>query len=78
MPDATPSTSWLPRIAGAVGAALALVGFLALVLFFPEPADYLFDQGGKAPLLLGLVGVGAMAGAYWGCERLASRLTRRG
>jgi hypothetical protein len=77
MPDGANRGGWLPKLMGGVGATLALVAFLALTLLFPQLADALFDEGGKAPLLLGILGVGSMAVGYWSFEWIASRLARR-
>lgn len=69
--------SWLPRFVGGVGATLALVLFLALTLLFPQVPDALFKEGGKAPVLLGIVGVAFMAGGYWSFEAITAKLVGR-
>lgn len=76
-PSMSSRPSRLPRVLGIFGAVLGLVLYLALILMFPEVPDVLFEEGGKAPLLLGIVGVALMAGGYWSFEALTSQLVGR-
>jgi hypothetical protein len=69
--------SRIPQVIGGFGSAVALVLFLALTLMFPAPLDWAFEQGGKAPMLIGIVGVAFMAGAYWAFERAATKMLQR-
>jgi hypothetical protein len=75
--SASPPARRLPQVVGGIGAALALVLYLALTLSFPQLADWAFAQRGKAPMLVGLLGIAFMAGGYCCGQRVTSRLVRR-
>jgi len=67
----------LPRVLGGVAALVALVAYGFGLFFVPSVLDWAFDQGGKAPLLIAVVGAAVTIGTYLGVERIAIRALAR-
>ena len=67
----------LPRMLGGVAALVALVAYGFGLFFVPSVLDWAFDQGGKAPLLIAVVGAAVTIGTYLGVERIATRALAR-
>lgn len=64
----------LPRILGAGAAIVALAGYGLMLFAFPEVLDWAFDQGGKAPMLVAVVGAAITMGAYVAVEKIVSKV----
>jgi len=70
--------SLLPRVLGGVAAVLTLAAYGAALFLVPEVLDWAFEEGGKAPMLVAVVGAAVTIGAYLGVEKLATnKLARR-
>lgn len=69
--------SRLPKMAGGAAAFLALVGYGCALFFIPQVLDWAFDEGGKAPMLVAVVGAAVTIGTFFGAERLTAKLMAR-
>lgn len=63
----------LPRVLGVVAALVALAAYGLGLFFVPSVLDWAFEQGGKAPLLVAVLGAAVTVGAYLGVEKIATR-----
>lgn len=69
--------SVLPRVLGGVAAVAALLAYGLGLFLIPQVLDWAFDQGGKAPLLIAVIGAAFTIGVYVGVEKLASKALAR-
>ncbi|MGE0784843.1 MAG: hypothetical protein AB7S26_04070 [Sandaracinaceae bacterium] len=60
------------RAIAVVAATAALAAYGALLFFVPAILDWAFDQGGKAPMLVAVIGAALVVGTFLGVEKLAS------
>jgi len=77
-PSMSPSRARLvPRVLGAVAAVVVLALYGVGLFFVPGVLDWAFSEGGKAPMLVAVIGAALTMGAYFGVETLAARALAR-
>lgn len=67
----------LPRLAGGAAGVVALIAYGLGLFLVPSVLDWAFDEGGKAPMLVAVIGAAVTIGAYLGVEKLTARALAR-
>ena len=62
-----------PRLVASVAATATLLGYGVLLFLVPSILDWAFAQGGKAPMLVAVVGAALVIGTFLGVEKILPR-----
>ncbi len=62
-----------PKVVAIGAATVALFGYGALLLLVPAILDWAFAQGGKAPMLVVVVGAVVVVGTFLAVEKVAMK-----